>query len=73
MNQNYQTDPLLQNYLAPSYPIFIQIKYLINGLNAKKAIKNAKSDIANVSISSFSSHRALDQRENDLSWLLYSR
>lgn len=45
MIQNYQNDPLLHNYLAPSYPIFIQIKYLINGLAAKKSIKNAKQDI----------------------------
>lgn len=48
MNQNYQADPLVHNYLAPSYPIFIQIKYLINGLNAKKTLKNAKSDILQV-------------------------
>ncbi len=40
----------MQNYLAPSYPIFIQIKYLISGLNAKKALKNAKSDITHVSL-----------------------
>jgi len=54
MNQNYQADPLLHNYLAPSYPIFIQLKYLINGLNAKKAVKNAKSDITHVSIFTYS-------------------
>ena len=48
MNQNYQSDPLLHNYLAPSYPIFIQLKFLINSLNAKKTLKNAKSDITEV-------------------------
>lgn len=49
MNQTYPADPLLHNYLAPSYPVFIQIKFLITGLNAKKAVKNAKSDITHVS------------------------
>ena len=50
MTQTYQTDPLLHNYMAPSYPIFIQIKYLISGLNAKKSTKSAKSDIVQVNI-----------------------
>ena len=54
MNQNYQADPLLQNYLAPSYPIFIQIKHLVGTLNAKKAVKNAKADLAYVLLPSLS-------------------
>ena len=54
MIQSYQTDPVLYNYLAPSYPIFIQIKFLISSLNAKKTIKNAKSDITQVHCCLFS-------------------
>lgn len=64
MNQNYQADPLVHNYLAPSYPIFIQIKYLINGLNAKKALKNAKSDIIQVIHPSLSLLLFLDPKAN---------
>jgi hypothetical protein len=64
MNQNYQADPMLHNYLAPSYPIFIQIKYLISGLNAKKAVKNAKSDIAHVSPLSLSLPPSSDPKAN---------
>ena len=64
MNQNYQVDPLLHNYLAPSYPIFIQIKYLISGLNAKKAVKNAKSDITHVFIYSSSLLQNSEQKVN---------
>jgi len=50
MIQNYQNDPLLHNYLAPSYPIFIQIKYLITSLSSKKVIRNAKTDITHVDV-----------------------
>ena len=64
MNQIYQTDPLLHNYLAPAYPIFIQLKYLIGGLNAKKALKNAKSDITHVRKSLFSLLLSLALRVN---------
>jgi hypothetical protein len=48
MIQNYQNDPLLNNYLAPSYPIFIQLKSLIHGFAAKKIARNAKTDITQV-------------------------
>jgi hypothetical protein len=54
MIQSYQTDPVLYNYLAPTYPIFIQIKFLISSLNAKKTTKNAKSDITQVTSIRFS-------------------
>ena len=70
MNQNYQTDPLLHNYLAPSYPLFIQLKYLINGLNAKKAIKNVKSDITYVMMKIGSWLRNWAPMENGLFLLL---
>lgn len=45
MIQSYQNDPLLHNYLAPSYPLFIQLKSLIQGVATKKAGRNVKSDI----------------------------
>ena len=67
MIQSYQTDPVLYNYLAPSYPIFIQIKFLISSLNAKKTIKNAKSDITQVHCSLFSLLLSSALKENALS------
>lgn len=45
MIQSYQNDPLLHNYLAPSYPLFIQLKSLIQGVATKKTGRNVKSDI----------------------------
>ena len=42
------TDPLLQNYMASCYPIFIQIRYLIGTISNKKSMKTAKSDIIHV-------------------------
>jgi hypothetical protein len=66
MIQSYQTDPVLYNYLAPTYPIFIQIKFLISSLNAKKTIKNAKSDITQVISVRISSQLKLGLKESDL-------
>lgn len=48
MIQNYQNDPLVHNYLAPSYPIFIQLKSLVQGLASKKTVKNIRTDLASV-------------------------
>ena len=42
------TDPLLHNYMAPCYPIFIQIRYLLGTITNKKTMKTAKSDIVSV-------------------------
>lgn len=48
MIQNFITDPLLHNYMAPCYPIFIQIRYLLGTITNKKTMKTAKSDIVTV-------------------------
>lgn len=48
MIQNFITDPLLHNYMAPCYPIFIQIRYLLGTITNKKSMKTAKSDIVSV-------------------------
>ena len=48
MIQNFITDPLLHNYMAPCYPIFIQIRYLLGSITNKKSMKTAKSDIVSV-------------------------
>ncbi len=48
MIQNFIADPLLHNYLAPCYPIFIQIRYLLGSITNKKTMKTAKSDIISV-------------------------
>ena len=64
MIQSYQPDPVLHNYLAPAYPIFIQIKYLISSLNIKKSLKNSKADITQVSYIQLSLPRVWVQKEN---------
>jgi len=48
MIQNFLSDPMMQNYMAPCYPIFIQIRYLLSTITNKKTMKTAKSDIINV-------------------------
>lgn len=48
MIQNFITDPLLHNYMAPCYPIFIQIRYLLGTITNKKSMKTAKNDIVSV-------------------------
>jgi hypothetical protein len=50
MIQNFITDPLLHNYMAPCYPIFIQIRYLLGTITNKKSMKTAKNDIVSVKI-----------------------
>ncbi len=51
MIQNFITDPLIHNYMAPCYPIFIQIRYLLGTITNKKSMKTAKSDIVSVNLS----------------------
>ena len=51
MIQSYQNDPLLHNYLAPSYPIFIQLKSLIQALATKKSPRNIRPDLLFVTYS----------------------
>lgn len=46
--QNYLAENVLQNYLSPSYPIFIQIKSLLGSITNKKTMRSAKSDIISV-------------------------
>ncbi len=71
MIQNYHNDPLYQNYMAPCYPIFIQIKYLLTNISGKKSVRNAKNDILNVVLSFYlSSSAKLAQMDKDLSLLL---
>lgn len=48
MIQNFITDPLLHNFMAPCYPIFIQIRYLLGTIVNKKTMKTAKNDIVSV-------------------------
>lgn len=48
MIQNFITDPLLHNFMAPCYPIFIQIRYLLGTIVNKKTMKTAKNDIISV-------------------------
>lgn len=57
MIQNYQNDPLVHNYLAPSYPIFIQLKSLVQGLASKKTVRNIRADLASVIYFQFSSQQ----------------
>jgi hypothetical protein len=64
MIQGYQNDPLLHNYLAPSYPIFIQLKSLILGLATKKSTRNIRPDLLFVTPSPRSSPASWAPRAN---------
>ena len=46
MIQSYQNDLFLQNYMAPSYPVFMQIRHLIISLSNKKNTKTIKQDLS---------------------------
>ena len=48
MIQNFITDPLLHNFMAPCYPIFIQLGYLLGIITNKKSMKTTKNDIVSV-------------------------
>jgi hypothetical protein len=48
MIQNYLAEPLVKNYTAPQYPIFICLKNSIYSLNHKKSARDVKADIASV-------------------------
>lgn len=63
MIQNYQNDPLVHNYLAPSYPIFIQLKSLIQSLTTKKSTRNIRPDVVFVLLTSISWLQRLAPRE----------
>ena len=71
MIQNYQNDPLMHNYLAPSYPIFIQLKSYIHGLATKKTSRNVRSEIMQVLMIELSSRPESVPKEKDLHWLRF--
>jgi hypothetical protein len=48
MIQNYLAEPLVKNYTAPQYPIFICLKNSIYSLNHKKSARDVKADITSV-------------------------
>lgn len=48
MIQNYLAEPLVKNYTAPQYPIFISLKNSIQALNHKKSPRDVKADISSV-------------------------
>jgi hypothetical protein len=50
MIQNYLAEPLVKNYTAPQYPIFICLKNSIYSLNHKKSARDVKADITSVHI-----------------------
>lgn len=62
MIQNFIADPLLHNYLAPCYPIFIQIRFLLGSITNKKSMKTAKSDIVSVFIILFVARQPIRTR-----------
>lgn len=64
MIQNFLSDPMMQNYMAPCYPIYIQIRYLLSTITNKKTMKTAKSDIVNVIIILFSLLAKKDFKHN---------
>ena len=52
MIQNCIPDPVIDNSLAPSYPLFVAIQNLLNSVTNKKTYKDAKTDINSVTFSS---------------------
>lgn len=55
MIQTYLDDPLVKNYTAPKYPLFIALQNALNSFNSKKSMRDPRSDIASVHFLSFSS------------------
>lgn len=54
MISNYFDEPLVKNYTAPKYPLFIALQNCLNSISNKKSIRDTKSDISSVIISSCS-------------------
>lgn len=48
MIQNYLAEPLVKNYTAPKYPLFIALQNSISSISHKKSPKDAKADITSV-------------------------
>ena len=70
MIQNFITDPFLHNYLAPCYPIFIQIRYLLGSITNKKSMKTAKSDIVSVPFILFLARQSIRTRSPKIRFAL---
>ena len=68
MIQNCLTEPIPNNALLPSYPLFIALQNTINSIPNKKSIKEIKIDINSVTLSPiFSSFNISAMREKDSS------
>jgi hypothetical protein len=50
MIQNYLAEPLVKNYTAPKYPLFIALQNALNSINNKKSLRDPRPDISSVCI-----------------------
>ena len=48
MIQNYLAEPLVKNYMAPTFPLYIALKNLLYSITNKKSMRDGKADIASV-------------------------
>lgn len=67
MIQNYLAEPLVKNYTAPKYPLFIALQNALNSFSNKKSLRDPRADIASVHLSSISLSTRSDLRERSLS------
>ena len=66
MIQNYLGDPLVKNYMAPTFPLFIALKNSLHSITNKKSMRDAKPDITSVILCLFSSSRKLVLKDKSL-------
>lgn len=69
MISNYFDEPLVKNYTAPKYPLFIALQNCLNSISNKKSIRDTKSDISSVIIFSCSLLKKSVLRAKNLFWL----
>lgn len=48
MIQNYLAEPLVKNYTAPKYPLFIALQNALSAFHNKKSLKDPRADIVSV-------------------------
>lgn len=66
MIQNYLAEPLVKNYTAPKYPLFIALQNALSAFHNKKSLKDPRADIVSVPLFLSSSWIKLDPKVRSL-------
>lgn len=66
MIQNYLAEPLVKNYTAPKYPLFIALQNALGSFHNKKSLKDPRTDIVSVLFYLCSSSIRLDLKARSL-------